>query len=301
MRALLKAARSTISLGSSKSSTAIQKVQVVSGESGQEQEGDPETRSPVRAGKKPAGPSGAWAKASAGSPEGKATVASSETKASSAANEESTEMQNKPSGEASAASPEHKTSAAADKALTGHSATQASQNPTADVGFEMSDLEDEEPPKHMLKKTVAFAQDVQEGYNNRAQDRERWLASLGDTNGLGQAPQPTHVTAVVRAPMEWQQQRQQELPGMLHERTMLPMKELRRARLGGNSRADVIVEEEAPAAIPAAKAFVPLREPVEVFTEQLKKWNLGMKKVDEIADAPLTGNVRVTWSFGPIR
>lgn len=315
MRALLKAARSTISLGSQKSSTAIQKVKVVSSESGQEQEDVPEARSPVRTGKSPAGPSGAWAKANAGSPEGKATAASSEIRASSAANEESAQnkrggedgaapSESKSSGEVSAASLEHKTSAAAEKTLAGHSeakrATPASQNPTADAELELSDLEDEEPQKPVPKKAVAFAEDVQEGYNNRAQDRERWLASLGGSDGLGQVPQPTLVTAAVRAPMEWEQKPQQELPGMLPEGTLLPMKELRRARLGGNSGAGAI-EEEAPAAIPAAQAFVPLREPTEVFTEQLKKWNLGMKKVDELAAAPLTGNVRVTWSFGPVR
>eukprot|EP00930_Biecheleria_cincta_P100725 TRINITY_DN92343_c0_g1_i1.p1 TRINITY_DN92343_c0_g1~~TRINITY_DN92343_c0_g1_i1.p1 ORF type:complete len:300 (+),score=71.99 TRINITY_DN92343_c0_g1_i1:64-963(+) len=299
MRALLKAARSTISLGS-KSNTAIQKVSVVSSDSGQQQEdvGVPELRGSVRVGKSPAGPSGAWAKASAGSPERNASAASTEEKPSGMANEESAQSkaggedgaapsENKPSGKASAASPEQKASA-------------ASTIPTKGMELEVSDMEDEEPPKPVPKKTVAFAQDVQEGYNSRAQDRERWLASLGgSTDGLGAINKPTLVKAAVRAPMEWEQKPQQELPGMLPDTNLLPMKELRRARLSSNSGA---TEEEAPAPTPATQAFVQLREPTDVFTEQLKKWNVSMKKGgDEFADGPLTGNVRVTWSFGPVR
>lgn len=316
MRALLKAARSTISLGSGKSSTATQKIYVVGSESGQEQEEVPEVRGSVKVGKTPAGPSGAWAKAGAGSPEGKENVASPEKKPSSIANEESAQSElicedveepseSKPSGKASAASPEQKASAAAGKALADHSeasrSAAPSRSPTADVELEISDMEDEEPPKPVPKKTVAFAQDVQEGYNSRAQDRERWLASLGGTDGSDQIHKPTLVTAAVRAPMEWEQKPQQELPGMLPDKTMLPMKELRRARLSSNSGA--AVEEEAPALAPATQDFVQLRDPTDVFTEQLKKWNVSMKKLqgDEFADGPLTGNVRMTWSLAPVR
>jgi len=313
MRALLKAARSTISLGSGKSSTATQKIYVVGSESVQEQEDVPEVRGSVKAGKAPAGPSGAWSKAGAGSPEGKAKVASPEKKPSSMANEEPAQSklggedveapcESKPSGEAGAASPELKASAAADKALADHSETiraaPASRSPTTDVELEISDMEDEEPPKPVPKKTVAFAQDVQEGYNSRAQDRERWLASLSGTNG--QIHKPTLVTAAVRAPLEWEQKPQQELPGMMPDRNVLPMKELRRARLSSNSVATA--EEDPLAPAPASQDFVQLREPTDVFTEQLKKWNVSMKKVQggEFADGPLTGNVRMTWSLAPV-
>lgn len=316
MRAFLKAARSTISLGSGKSSTATQKIYVVGSESGQEQEDVPEVRGSVKAGKTSEGPSGAWAKASTGSPEGKANVASPEKKPSGMANEESAQSKlicedveepspSKPSGKASAASPEQNATAAADKALADHSesvrAAAPSRSPTADVELEISDMEDEEPRKPMPKKTVAFAQDVQEGYNSRAQDRERWLASLGDTGGSGQIHKSTFVTAAVRAPMQWEQKPQQELPGMLPDKTLLPMKELRRARLSGSRGATE--EEEAPLSAPATQDFQQLREPTDVFAEQLKKWNVSMKKLqgDEFADGPLTGNVRMTWSLPPVR
>ncbi|CAE7304080.1 unnamed protein product, partial [Symbiodinium sp. KB8] len=98
---------------------------------------------------------------------------------------------------------------------------------------------------------ASFGEDLRNGYESRARDREAWLSSLSSQQALPEDAPVQRMTA----------------------------KELL-----------------ALANVPDASPGRSLREPSDVFNEQLKRWNVQMKAKDGGEDR-WNGNVRMTWSI----
>ncbi|CAE7839326.1 unnamed protein product [Symbiodinium sp. CCMP2592] len=104
---------------------------------------------------------------------------------------------------------------------------------------------------------ASFGEDLRNGYESRARDREAWLSSLSSRQAVPEDAPVQRMTA----------------------------KEL-------------LALASAPEASPRPEASPgrSLREPSEVFNEQLKRWNVHMKAKDGGEDR-WNGNVRMTWSI----
>eukprot|EP00931_Biecheleriopsis_adriatica_P124162 TRINITY_DN99269_c0_g1_i1.p1 TRINITY_DN99269_c0_g1~~TRINITY_DN99269_c0_g1_i1.p1 ORF type:complete len:316 (+),score=69.06 TRINITY_DN99269_c0_g1_i1:66-950(+) len=284
MKRAMSAVRSTAALVKSGSrSTAVERVYVASSEKSEDEEPEADAvpdALPARKARSPTGPSKAWGQAG-----------SSPSKASQSA------QHGMKDGAALPGAPSASERATAETALHERQA-QESQVPGS------CDEDSLASPAASVKATepapVVSVQDVRAGYNSRAQDRERWLASLGGDFEAA-ASQPTLVqaeTRSLRSPMEWEQKPTNT--GALSDQAsgggVLSLAEQRKARQGGSAAA-----EAAPILLhsaPPVAGVVPLRDPSEVFNEQLKSFNLQMKRADGPEQDPYSGNVRVTWSFG---
>mmetsp|Transcript_12461 Transcript_12461/g.29701 ORF Transcript_12461/g.29701 Transcript_12461/m.29701 type:complete len:205 (+) Transcript_12461:31-645(+) len=107
---------------------------------------------------------------------------------------------------------------------------------------------------------ATFGEEMRTGYQSRAEDRERWLTSLAGQEEP--APSASPLPVELGAPLK-----------------RMTAKELLAQTSGSRS--------------PSA-----LRDPADVFNEQLKRWNMQMKTQDVVDEhRPWNGNVRMTWSI----
>jgi len=154
----------------------------------------------------------------------------------------------------------------------------------------VTDFEDDSPGGGATSALeIDAGEEVQRGLSTRIQQRQHWLSSLEDRDT--EVPQAKSSTVRVQARLP--QFLDEGEGGPLEDKTTfhLPMK----AKPWKNMSASSDVAAGGGATLPPG-GFVPLRDPADVFTEELRRWNARLKYTDEGSEGvPAWGKSRVTW------